>query len=342
MKLVEAEDKKLFLICAWACDAVETSSLELFIYTDKLLYIRKLYNQLKGMELGYTNDLLKQLKPLGVKKSWIKDMEELGILTPFVQVLMEIESREVPVKVWNLKEIDASKIEEFVRWKEEKNRQAKEKAKERLREGGAKFREKLKAEREKVKETITILKNYHPFLEIALYLYHLNHYAKTPEYGRYSDEIYDLKLSALLKAYELYPELFRLSFIPRGDRVWYCEECSDELYEEWRCYHRDFYSFGEFLRSLPQEPCPECEVEKDYYSLLEFHLQTAIAEFTFHLPYPLVKEKFPKDKLPKKEFVEEFARFGRKIDKSAYEHLLFPLKSLMKKVKQFVGQGGKK
>jgi len=155
--------------------------------------------------------------------------------------------------------------------------------------------------------------------------------------SRSRQRLYDVKLKALLKVQKSKPELFKLYFIERGDRITYCEECTQVAYENWRNaggYYTGF-SFGQWLRSF-YPPCPECTVEEDYYSLVEFSVETPVAKFCFHLPYPLVKAQFPKENLPKKKEGEEgiFVKYGREIRK--YEALVVPLKEAMKKVREFL------
>ena len=268
----------------------------------------------------------------------IKEMEELGIISPVFQVLMEIEGREVPVKVWNISEVDWERIQEYVRWKEEKLKESKERRRKNLSRTMKELHEKVRNMKREKEQLITVLKAYHPFLEYALYLYHLNHYAKTPRYAHLRGELYRLKEKVLRKAYNLHSDLFTVAFIERGDRVVYCEECKERAYEEWKSLggYSWMGPFGWFLKEF--SPCERCTVHEDYYSLVELTIATPLARFTFHLPYPEVKDLFPKDALPKGEGGEEEVRFGREVKK--YEALVYPLKEVKQKLLSFLEEDG--
>jgi len=198
------------------------------------------------------------------------------------------------------------------------------------------FKMKIAEGRKAIEENLEILNSYHPFLKVAFYLYHANHYAKTEEYEDYQNELYKLKKEVLFKAYKKYPEIFQISFIERGDRVFYCNKCRNKAYREWRNGYDIAYFFSEWI--MMQEPCKKCIVEKDYYSLVEFRIEMPIAKFNFHLPYPQSKAIFNKENLPKIKLNKEemFVKFGREI--TSYEASLVPLEEVVQELKAYLNK----
>jgi len=327
MKDLSCKDKKLFRIVAYSVDAIEAGSSCEFVRVDKLPLIEKALESFKNKKIGFSSELYERLKPLGIKKSWIKQLEEEGIISPILFVKMNVAGREKWVKIWDLETINEGKIRQFI----EKKKRGKEERKKKISIALKKVHEKIRRLKKEKEKLLKKLEKHHPFLPYALYLWHLNHYAKTEKYEEKKDELYELKTEVLLKAYKLYPELFKVSFLKRGDRVEFCDDCLERYYEEWK-FDYNWLTFGEFLRQ--QKPCPRCEVEEDYYSLIEFEIDTPLVKFVYHLPYPEVKEIFDKKTLPTAEVGKEEIKFGRGIKK--YESLVFPLREVVKKLKTFL------
>lgn len=305
--------------------AIEFKLINIPYPADKIEEIPVILSYVEG--LRYTKELYEEyLKNLGVKKSWLKELEETGIIKPEMNVVIKIRSKEINAKVWNIKTIQEEEILKFI----EKKRENKDLARQKLKQ----LHQEIKVKKEEIKEMLKTLELYNPVLVVMFYLYHLNHYAKTEKYEKYKDEIYELKKEALIKAYKENPDLFSLHFIPRGDKIIYCDECREIAYEDWK-YAGTGYSFGEWLKK--EEPCPNCEVIKDYYSLVEFEIKTEIVNFSFHLPYPEVENIFNKKNL-KEKYIEnaESIKFGRGLE--GYEALIVTLKTALKKVKEYVNK----
>lgn len=115
-------------------------------------------------------------------------------------------------------------------------------------------------------------------LENCFYLFHLNHYAKT--YSEESNSLYHLKKRVLKKMVEEYGTLFRITYLIGPDRkkVWLCEDCKDNARKAGIPYavfaRREYY-------------CAKCyvqQLEKEYYSLMQFDLELERYRFSFHLP----------------------------------------------------------
>ncbi|MFN4196480.1 MAG: hypothetical protein ACK4FM_00525 [Caldimicrobium sp.] len=317
--------------------AIEFRLINIPYPTNKIEEIPVILSYVK--DLKYTKELYDELlKDLGVKKNWIKDLEEAKIIQPEMEVLIKIKKQYVKAKLWNIKTIQEKKEEilKFIQEKQENIQKSKELTRQKIKERLSQIHQELKVKKEVTKEMLKILKLYNPVLVVMFYLYHLNHYAKTEKYEKYKDEIYELKKEALIKAYKENPDLFSLYFIPRGDKIIYCDECREIAYENWKYaggYKETGYSFGEWLKE--EEPCPNCEVIKDYYSLVEFNIKTEIVNFSFHLPYPEVENIFNKKNL-KEKYIEnaESIKFGRGLE--GYEALIVTLKTALKKVKEYV------
>lgn len=289
----------------------------------------------EGKHLHYTKEFFeKVLNPLGVKKIWMNELEEEGIIHPAGKIEIQIKRNKwIDAKLWDDRTINRPEIENFISRKKISIQESKKRRSQTLKQ----VHQKIKEKKKEIEETLEILRTYHPFLETAFYLYHANHYAKTPKYRKYSTILYDLKKRALLKAYRENPELFEILFIDRGSKITYCEECREKAYYEWRTEggYDSGYSFGEWLKEGFQKPCESCFIEEDYYSLVELKINTPIARFNFHLIYPEVKEIFNKKKLLKIELDREeaFLNFGRELEK--YESLIVPLKKVISNLESF-------
>jgi len=269
----------------------------------------------------------------GGKKSWGKEFAGLITKTPaFLGYISTVIHRNaVNVPVFSKKDIDVEVIERFINSKKtvvSRNKAiAKQKSARKIKE----LHESLKTYKENLKQDINAIRSYHPFLYVALHLYHLNHYTKTDKYSKHQDMLYRLKKAALLKALSEYPDLFSLSFVKRGDRVIYCDSCREDAIE----LRNEFGYWRESWLDFAGDPCPSCRVEKDYYSLVEFAIKTPIVSFVYHIPYPLVSHIRVKD-LPVKTSSEEggWDTYGRPLLK--YEAMLFPLKTVVKVVQSYI------
>ena len=269
----------------------------------------------------------------GGKKSWGKEFASLIANSPAFlgNISAIIHKKAVNVPIFSKKDIDIEMVKQFINNKEtivSKNRAiAKQKSAQTIKE----LHKSLKIYKENLKQEISVIKSYHPFLYVALYLHHLNHYAKTNKYSKYKDMLYKLKKNALLKALAEYPDLINLSFIKRRDKIIYCDSCRENAIE----LRNEYGYWGESWLDFAGDPCPQCQVKKDYYSLIEFSIKTPIASFVYHIPYPLASHLKVKD-LPTKTDSEEggYDAYGRPLLK--YEAMLFPLKTVIKVIQSYI------
>lgn len=178
--------------------------------------------------------------------------------------------------------------------------------------------------------------SYHPdekLLRAAFYLFHLNHYAK--KYEEQSKKLYNLKNQVIKKMYQTNPDKIEAVYLVGPDRkkVWLCEDCKDSA----RAAGMPYVSY---IRSGYH--CPKCfvqSVEKEYYSLVEFIINTSEHRFTFHLPRNTA-QKWIKDiyRLP-----QEIRETGRSIDKmylygrqiGRIEEKVFPLSMIIQKLEDY-------
>ncbi|MEA1960971.1 MAG: hypothetical protein U9N81_06805 [Bacillota bacterium] len=160
-------------------------------------------------------------------------------------------------------------------------------------------------------------------LQASFFLFHLNHYAKT--YTSEAKELYQLKTSVLKKMYTENPNIITATYLHGPDRkkIWLCEDCKDAAWGMGLSYVS--YIQNELY-------CPKCElqlIEKEYYSLIEFHLEIEKYRFCFHQPRSKVM-KWMKDidQLPHRlRYVgrcsDQMYLYGRSI--SRVEEKVFPL-----------------
>jgi len=307
------------------------------IKTTSLQKIKEIIEE--GKNYLYTKELLeKVLQPLGVKKSWMYQLEEEGLIRPSGTIEIKISSRKiVDAKLWDTRKISKEQIKNWVENKEKQTKVNRALAREKISKTLKTVHKIAKEKRKEKEEILTLLKSYHPFLETAFYLYHLNHYAKTPKYQAYKNKLYTLKTKTLIKASSLYKELFKINFIERGDKIELCDECFEEARKNWHWAggYETGYTLGEWIKAY-HKPCPSCKVEKDFYSLVEFQIKTPVAKFNFHLPYPEAKSSFNKENLPKKQLDQEYLyiSLGREIEK--YEALIVPIKEVISKIEKFL------
>jgi hypothetical protein len=308
----------------------EIQSQRTLFYETEIEKINQLKDVLSEDNLIYGASQLGNILPqFGGKKSWSK---ELSPLLPDTKAFLGyintvIHRKPVKVPVFSKKDIPVGIIIDFIDKKMKEIKESRKRGRVKAKET-RKYIEKLKEEQSQYME---ILKTIHPFLEIAYYLYHLNHYAKTPKYQKQSNQLYDLKKKVLLKALEKYPELIKTKFIERGDKIIYCKDCIEEAIDL-----RDLLDARGPWIDFVDGPCPKCKVIKDYYSLIEFYIESPIAKFTFHLPYPIVPHLKTKNIEIEKRYTEDgiFDNYGRPINK--LEESLFPLRKVIEKLNEFL------
>lgn len=160
-------------------------------------------------------------------------------------------------------------------------------------------------------------------LKICFYLFHLNHYAK--KYSEMSNELYSLKNRVIRKMYSENTSAIQAVYLTGPDRqkVWLCEECKDNARSAGMSYPA--YVKKEYY-------CPKCflqAVEKEYYSLVEFKVNTADYHFSFHLPLAVVCRWMENlDRLPQSiretgRYDDKMYLYGRPV--SRIEEKIFPV-----------------
>ena len=292
----------------------------------------------EGKNYYFTKELAEKLSELGLKKNWIYEMEKDGVIQPAGIIEIELKrNKSIDAKLWDIRKINEEDIKRWIEKKEKEKAINKVIAREKIRNSLREVHSYIRKKREEKEEIIKLLKSYHPFLEIAFYLYHLNHYAKTPKYENYKNKLYRLKKEALLKAYKEYKNLFRILFIERGNKVKLCDVCFEKARRRW--YYEGGYetglTLGEWI-NLYAKTCEYCDVKEDYYSLIEFEIDTSVSRFIFHLPYPEIKNFLDKFRIPKTNYKEEeyFIKYGRQLEK--YEALIVPLKEVIKSIENYL------
>lgn len=176
---------------------------------------------------------------------------------------------------------------------------------------------------------------YAPLLEASFYLFHLNHYAKS--YIDKSKELYGLKKQVLKMMLEEYRPLFNVTYLLGPDRkkVWLCEDCKANA-------RKAGIPFTEYARR--EYHCSKCYVqnlEKEYYSLIEFDLALEGHRFSFHLP--LSAARFVKDlHLVNQAIRKTWAYndlmfiYGRPV--SRVEEQVYPLTMIVDGLQQFLNR----
>lgn len=180
---------------------------------------------------------------------------------------------------------------------------------------------------------------YAPLLEASFYLFHLNHYAKS--YTEKSKELYGLKKQVLKKMMEEYRPLFNISYLLGPDRkkVWLCEDCKTNA-------RKAGIPFPEYARR--EYYCSKCYVqnlEKEYYSLIQFDLALEGHRFSFHLP--LSAARFVKDLHLVNQAVRKTCRYndlmfiyGRPV--SRVEEQVYPLTMIVDGLHRFLNRPNEK
>jgi hypothetical protein len=308
----------------------EIQSQRTLIYETEMEKINQLKDILSEDNLIYGASQLGNVLPqFGGKKSWGRELFHFLIDTKAFLGYVDtvIHKKPVKVPVFSKKDIPTGIVIDFINRKMKEIKESRKAGKIKAKET-KEFVKKLKEEQS---QYIEILKTIHPFLEASYYLYHLNHYAKTPKYQKQSNQLYDLKKKVLLKALEEYPDLIKIKFVERGDKIIYCKDCIEKAIELRDLLHER----GPWINFV-DDPCPRCKIIKDYYSLIEFYIESPIVKFTFHLPYPIVPHLKTKDIEIEKEYTEDgiFDSYGRPISK--LEESLFPLKKVIEKLNEFL------
>lgn len=300
------------------------------IYETEIEKINEIKDILLEDNLIYgASQLESVLLQFGGKKSWGKELSYYLIDTKAFlgYVNTSVYGKPIKVPIFSKKDIPVGIIVDFINRKMKEVKESRKVSTVKAKE----TRKHIKELKEEQSQYIEILKIAHPFFEIAYYLYHLNHYAKTPKYQKQSSQLYDLKKKVLLKALEKYPDLIKTKFIKRGDKTIYCEDCIEKAIDL-----RDLLDARGPWIDFVGKPCPKCKVIKDYYSLIEFYMESPIVKFTFHLPYPIVPHLKTKNMEIEKKYTEDemFDIYGRPITK--LEESLFPLKKVVEKLNEFL------
>lgn len=170
-------------------------------------------------------------------------------------------------------------------------------------------------------------------LQTCFYLFHLNHYAKT--YAENRAELYQLKRRVIKKLFNENVDIIKPTYLlgPDRNKVWLCEDCKDN------CRSMGI-SFNHYIRQ--EYYCSKCFVqvlEKEYYSLFEFHLNIENHRFTFHLPKSLAQKWLDWRLLPQSNRRAQFYQdrmylYGRRI--SRVEEKAFPLPRITEYLSQYL------
>lgn len=174
----------------------------------------------------------------------------------------------------------------------------------------------------------------HKLLKAGFYLFHLNHYAKT--YPELSKELYELKSKVLRKLYLENRFLIKAKYLLGPDRkkVWLCEDCKDAS-------RSAGMSYNTYIRN--EAYCPKCdiiELEREYYSLVEFCLEVSDYRFLFHTPRSLAVrwmkdiDELPRDNRQTANYDDRMYLYGRAI--SRIEERVFPLGMLKEKLEAYL------
>ncbi len=174
------------------------------------------------------------------------------------------------------------------------------------------------------------------FIEICFYLFHLNHYAKT--YPEQSNALYRLKNKVLARMYQDHPEFMDAIYLLGPDRhkIWLCEDCKEAAHSAGISYVS--YVKHEFY-------CPKCsrqQVEKEYFSLIEFKVNLLNYRFTFHLPLSSASawmhnmDTLPQGVRETGRYDDKMYLYGRSISRT--EEKVFPLNMILEKLNEYLQQ----
>lgn len=170
-------------------------------------------------------------------------------------------------------------------------------------------------------------------LENCFYLFHLNHYAKR----NYADQkqLYGLKKQVLKKMHEEFGDLFRVVYLVGPDRrkVWLCDDCKENArkaaipYAEYA--RREYYCTKCFVQNL----------EKEYYSLVQFDLEMGRCRFSFHLPRSSARwlgdlQRFNQETRKAGNYSDKLYLYGRPV--SRIEEQAYPLSMIIEKLNLFI------
>ena len=140
-------------------------------------------------------------------------------------------------------------------------------------------------------------------LEIAFYLRLANHWAKTD----------GVKRETTLKFYEIKNKFVNLLQYSKLAKLYFYRPEYPDKYLHSKHYSYD-YDFDEEFED------DDCCVIKDYYSLYYLEIKYEDMKFSFHTPYPIGKEFFPKHyTLPKIDHSEEESYYGFRFGRGMFE-----------------------
>lgn len=179
---------------------------------------------------------------------------------------------------------------------------------------------------------------YYPekeLLKTAFYLFHLNHYAKS--YKEQSSKLYSLKNTVLKKMYLENTSFIKASYLIGPDRkkVFLCEDCKDSA-------RSAGMSFIDYVKK--EYYCPKCyiqSIEKEYYSLLEYKIDSPDYRFTFHLPrssanrWMIEIDSLPQGSRQANRYDDKMYLYGRPI--SRIEERVFPLAMVKEYLFKYLG-----
>ncbi len=175
----------------------------------------------------------------------------------------------------------------------------------------------------------------HPILmETCFYLFHLNHYAKRHDQDQ--EYLYSLKKRVLRRLYEEYSDLFRISYLVGPDRkkVWLCDDCKENA-------RKAAIPYAEYAKR--EYYCAKCYVqnlEKEYYSLIQFDLEIGRYRFSFHLPrssarwmgdFALLNQGIRKEG----SYRDKMYLYGRSV--TSIEEQVYPLLMILDRLSRYLG-----
>lgn len=171
-------------------------------------------------------------------------------------------------------------------------------------------------------------------LRAAYYLFHLNHYAKAYEKER--ESLYALKNRVLACIVRDYPEMVRCVYLIGQDRskIWLCEDCRQSARAAGYTY-LDYVKLGHYC-----EKCYVQVVEREYYSLVEFSLESDDYRFCFHLPVSVARKwlagikELPIRERKHDEVNDAMYFYGRRITR--IEEKVIPLAVVVQELETFL------
>ncbi len=243
------------------------------------------------LSCGDKTDIQPIIVSCGGKKSWVTDAVIADAFTPIGKYYTKIGRLKIAEYIFNLQNIDIEKIKKFVVTKNQSvaaNRAS----------GAIKRREKqisLFPEREKLAQVTQTLKATHPFYEIAFYLWHLDSYIKDYITDRQREQLYAIKGEVIIKGYNKYPDIFNVFFIEKGNKTTYCSWCREDAISR---MDKNRSRRSDNWIDYANEPCADCNVYVNYYSLYEFFINKDNVCCSFRIPY-------------EKELLKQFGRIPK-------------------------------